>query len=157
MPLYPLLIATVGYEGIIYLQAALSTLTVPLLYFVARELWQSHRAGLVAATVVAIHPVLISYVNFRLTETTFVFFLVAGLAALYQRKFLLASIALALATLTRSVFDFVIPLMIAVAAFTYGRSVIRAITVYALVYVTLMTPWWVHNYKAHGQFVRTQP
>jgi hypothetical protein len=67
MPLYPALVHVADPNGIIALQIILSTVSVYLGYRIARDVWSTTAAGLVAALMIAVHPMLIYYATFRLT------------------------------------------------------------------------------------------
>lgn len=159
MPLYPILIHIAGAHGIIALQIVLSTISIYLGYRIASDIWRRQSAGLVAAAMMAIHPMLIYYCTFRLTETVFIFLLLSGLVALYRNHVLAAALAFTLANLTRPSLDFIYPVIIVAAAFTTQgtpsvREIGRRLGIYALVYVALMSPWWLHNYTKYHRFVR---
>ena len=157
MPLYPILLQLSG-SGILAIQIVLSVLSVAMVYWLAQRLWSSFMAGLIAALLCAVHPMLIYYANLRLTETTYIFLVLFSLVLLYRQQFLATSITLVAATLVRPSLDLVAPLMIGAAAYAIRRSwgdVARGLGTYAVVYLMLMMPWWLHNYKFYdGQFVR---
>ena len=159
MPLYPILLHLTGADGIILLQLALSTVSIYLGYRLACDIWHSNRAGLLAALMMAVHPMLIYYTTFRLTETVFVFLVLLGFAALYRNQIACAAVAFVLADLARPSLDLIFPAIIVAATFaTIARPSIREIArrlgVFALIYVVLMSPWWLHNYQKYHRFVR---
>jgi len=159
MPLYPLLIHIAGANGVIVLQIVLSTISIYLGYRIASDIWRRQSAGLVAAAMMAVHPMLIYYSTFRLTETVFIFLLLSGLVALYRNHVLAAALAFTLANLTRPSLDLFFPVIIAAATFATQsspsvREIGRRLGIYALVYVALMSPWWLHNYTKYHRFVR---
>jgi hypothetical protein len=156
MPGYPLMLGLFGYTGIIWVQLVLSAATVGIIVILAQTLWMSRVAGLISGVLAAGYPVLVFYANMRLTETTFIFFLCAGFLAFYRGYFLVGSILLVLSILIRPAIELVAPVLI--VAFCVSRhewrSVLPRLTVFALVYGTLMSPWWLHNYHQYGSFVR---
>jgi 4-amino-4-deoxy-L-arabinose transferase-like glycosyltransferase len=157
MPLYPIMIHVAGYYGIIWLQIIASSLTAALVYLLADRIWNDRIAALGAGIVCAAHPVLIYYANLRLSETAFIFLLILGLALIYRRAFALASIAFVLANLCRPTLDLIFPFIVVAGAIAVGesaKSVARKLAVYAAIYVAMMSPWWLHNEKLYGQFVR---
>ena len=159
MPLYPILLHIAGANGTIVLQIVLSTVSIYLGYRIACDIWRRRSAGLVAAAMMAIHPMLIYYSTFRLTETDFIFLLLLGFAALYRNRILAAALAFTLANLMRPSLDLVFPAMIVAATFATQsspsvREIARRLGIYALVYVALMSPWWLHNYAKYHRFVR---
>jgi hypothetical protein len=159
MPLYPILLHLVGIETIIWLQIVLSTLTIPLAKALADRLWRSEYAGLIAAAFCAVHPVLIYYANLRLTETSFAFLFLLGILFLFRQQFFAATLALVLANLIKPSFDIVLPLIVLAGVLIVPRTgalvfALRRLGVFVAVYVTLMSPWWMHNYYVYGKFVR---
>jgi 4-amino-4-deoxy-L-arabinose transferase-like glycosyltransferase len=159
MPLYPILIHLAGYDGVIWIQIALSVATILLAYWLAITIWKDKGAGLIAALFCAIHPILMYYAIDRLTETLTAFLLILGLVLLYRRQILLASIVLVLLDLTRPTFDYVLPLLVIAATFATESpprfvTITRRLAIFVATYVVLMSPWWFHNYKMYGQFVR---
>jgi hypothetical protein len=159
MPLYPILIHIAGVNGIIVLQIVLSTVSIYLGYRIACDIWRTQSAGLVAAAMMAIHPMLIYYCTFRLTETVFIFLLLSGFVALHRNQILDAAFAFTLANLTRPSLDLVFPAIIVAATFATQnspsvREIGRRLGIFALVYVALMSPWWLHNYAKYHRFVR---
>ncbi len=66
-----------------------------------------------------------------------------------------------LAVLTRPVFDLFAPLLVLLFTLVVHRlpvtKALKNLGIYVLIYCALMTPWWVHNTKAYGTFVRLTP
>jgi hypothetical protein len=58
----------------------------------------------------------------------------------------------------RPAYDMVYPLVIIIFLYFHGernfRSFTGALSKYFLVYVFIMSIWWIHNYKVYNQFVR---
>jgi hypothetical protein len=117
-------------------------------------------ATIIVGAFATIHPVLIFYSNMRLTETLFSFLLIAALLALYHKQWFWGSVLLVLGILTRPAVDFIAPAIILIFSLIVHREQISArliagrIGTYAVVYVMLMSPLWIHNYNIYGQFVR---
>lgn len=156
MPLYPVLLHVAG-PHLLMVQAVLSALTAALAAVLAARLFASRLAGLLAGLLVVADPLLIFYANMRLTETLFTFLLLAALLALHLRVWLLGAVLLVLAILTRPALDYLAPLLMLAFLFSARESLAltgRRLALYALVYAVLMAPWWYHNYRAYGQFVR---
>jgi 4-amino-4-deoxy-L-arabinose transferase-like glycosyltransferase len=159
MPLYPILLHLAGADGIILLQLALGTVSIYLAYQLACDIWHSRRAGLVAALMMAVHPMLIYYTTFRLTETVSIFLVLLGFAALYRNQIAGAAVAFVLADLARPSLDLVFPAIIVAATFATIakpsiREIARRLGIFALIYGALMSPWWLHNYQKYHRFVR---
>jgi hypothetical protein len=159
MPLYPILLHFAGENGIIVLQVALSTASIYLGYRIACDVWSGKAAGLIAAFMLAVHPMLIYYSTFRLTETVFIFLVLLGFAAIYHAQIAVAAIAFGFANLTRPSLDLIFPVIILAGTFATIekpsiREIARRLSLYALIYGALMSLWWLHNYKKYHQFVR---
>ena len=159
MPLYPVLIHVLGPDGVLWLQAPLSAATAVLAAVLAFELFASVPAAAAAGLLAAFHPLLIFYADMRLSETVFTFLELAGLVALYRGRWWLGATALVLGILTRPALDLVAPLIV----LSFGllgragggwRQPARGLAIYAVVYLVLMTPWWLHNWEKYGHFVR---
>lgn len=159
MPLYPLMLAVLGWDGITYWQAALSACLALVAYRLAYEVFDSRAAARWAAALVALEPLGIFYANQRLTETPFTFVLLLALLALYRGRYGWGSVLLVLSILMRPTLDLLAPLLIAVAGMVNDgrlslRRTMRRLAIYAVVYATLMAPWWWHNYERYGRFIR---
>ncbi len=162
MPLYPALVGLVGVgTGQLILDIALSTITVWLVHLLALSIWNDRVVAGLAALGMALYPHAIFYAVVGLTETLFVTLLLAAYASWYRRKFFMAAVFAVLAILTRPVFDLLAPALVVLFALATHRlsvaSATRQLVFYAAVYCTLMTPWWAHNYRVYGSFVRLIP
>jgi hypothetical protein len=158
MPLYPLLIHLTGANGIIGLQVVISTASIYLGYRISVDVWGSRKAALIAAFMLAVHPMLIYYTTFRLTETVFIFLILIGFASIYRDQIAAAAVAFTLADLTRPSLDLVFPAIIFAATFATAKpsfpEIARRLAIFALVYCALMSGWWLHNYQKYHRFVR---
>src|SRR4029079_9103275 len=159
---YPLLIAVTGPGlGQLGTDIALSVTSVWLVYALADELFAEQYARLLAATATACYPPFIFFSVVGLTETLFIALVLAAFLYWYRGRFTVAAIFAVLAVLTRPVFDLFAPLLVLMFALIVHRlSVTKALQqlgIYVFVYCALMTPWWVHNAKAYGSFVRLTP
>jgi hypothetical protein len=159
MPLYPILLHFTGPALVLTVQAVLSALTAAMVAMLAARLFGCWQAGAVAALLAAVDPLLIFYANMRLTETLYTFLLVAALAGLYLRWYWLGALLLVLGILTRPVLDLAAPVLVLGFLIANRESLSlgligRRLGVYFAVYVVLMAPWWAHNHRAYGSFVR---
>lgn len=162
MPLYPLLIAItgpgIGQQGG---DIALAVISVWLVYAVADELFADQYARLFAGAAAACYPPLIFFSVVGLSETLFIALMLAAFLCWYRARFTTAAIFAVLAVLTRPVFDLFAPLLVLLFALVIHRlpltRALRHLGVYMIIYCALMTPWWLHNYKAYGSFVRLTP
>ena len=162
MPLYPLLIAITG-PGVTQLGAdiALSVLSVWLVYALTDALFADPYARIFAAAAAACYPPLIFFAVVGLSETLFITLVLAAFLCWYRGAFTAAALFAVLAVLTRPVFDLFAPLLILLFALVVHRlpaaKAVRSLGIYMLVYCALMTPWWLHNARAYGTFVRLTP
>ena len=155
MPLYPILI---GRGGQLILDALLSTAAVWLVYYLAFELFADRVAAMIAAIIAAFYPYFIFYAAVGLTEPLFIALVLAAFLAWYRGAFLAAAIFSVLGILTRPAIELLAPILVGYFAFAiHGlgvRGTARQLLRYGVVYVALMSPWWLHNYEAFGSFVR---
>jgi hypothetical protein len=159
MPFYPILLHIAGPNGIICLQIVLSTASVYLGYSIAHDLWTSRTAGIIAALMMAAHPMLIYYATFRLTETVFIFLILLGFVALYRNRIVGAATAFVVANLTRPSLDMIYPAIIVAGSFATVttpsvREIAKRLGIFALIYCALMSVWWLHNFEKYHRFVR---
>ena len=159
MPLYPIIVGLAGEGwGQMLLDVTLSTVAVWLIYRLAFELFADRLASIIAATIAALYPHFIFYAAVGLTESLYIALLLSAFLAWYRGAFFVAAIFAVLGVLTRPAIELLAPLLVAYFAFSiHGLGVkgtARQLLVYGAVYVALMSPWWLHNYKAYGSFVR---
>ena len=159
MPLYPVLVGLVGAGwGQLALDLALSTVTVWLVYRLTLIVFADATAALLGAFVTAIYPYFIFYAVAGLTETLFMALLIAAFLCWYGGWFTAAAILAVLSILTRPTIDVLVPLLIPLFAFFVHRyplaRSLRQLAAYVAIYCVMMSPWWLHNYRAYGTFVR---
>lgn len=160
MPGYPAFIVLLGGSklGQLLGDIALSVLSVWFIYRLAREITGEIASGLVAAGLWAVNPFSIFYSAVGLTETLFVTLLLGGFLALYRGRYLLGSIALVAAILTRPHLAYLAPLLVLVFAFFVHRERLRGaarqLAIFGAVYLAMMSPWWLHNWEKFGAFVQ---
>ena len=158
MPVYPLLISTIGYDDVLWLQFLLSAASVGLIALLAQYVWQCKKAVVISGVLAAVYPLLIFYANMRLTETVFIFLILAGFVACYRGFFGVGSFCLVLSILTRPAIDLIAPLLIVLFSLARGEMqiglIIRRLIIYGVIYIVLMAPWWLHNQRLYGEFVR---
>lgn len=162
IPLYPAVIGFVdpGWGQLIFDTAA-STIMVWLIFQLTRLVFQDTARALLAAAGAAVYPHFIFFSVVGLTETLFSTLVVAAFVCWYSGWFVRGAVFAVLAILTRPVLDMVAPLLIFFFAVVIHRvSLLHAcklLAIYVIVYVCVMTPWWVHNYRSYGSFVRLNP
>jgi hypothetical protein len=161
MPLYPALLALAGWDGVRVVQIVATSALVLVVYGLVRSLTAERLAPRVGALLIALEPATIFYANQRLTESIFAVLLAIGLLALYRARPVLGSVLLVAGLLVRPALDLLLPALVVVTALVVASrdaapraSVGRWVAVYALAYVLLMAPWWVHNHARYDRFVR---
>ena len=168
-PGYPVLMAVVyGLAGhvpaaAVALQLVLGSVTAGLVGVLGLRLGLSPRAASLAALAVAVDPVSVLLANQLLTETLFTLLLAAGLAGLaryWERGGIgwlgASGLALGLATLTRPLLLFVLPLLTPLFAVADRRTPWRAWLTrgvpFVLLPLLLITAWAARNYREAGVF-----
>jgi hypothetical protein len=155
MPLFPMMFALSGFEGVETLNMWFHALTAGVAFLAGRSLFGSWTASIFAGTAVAMSPQLNFYSNLKLTEVPYAFFLTTAIAFIAYKRAIPASIFLTLGTLIRPLVDIVALVLIMFSAKKLSwKSVARSLLIYLGVYVLLMTPWWIHNYEKYGKFVQ---
>lgn len=159
MPLYPALLALTGPGlGQLLLDTMLSAALVWLVFELTIALFNDVATALVAALITTAYPHFIFFAAVGLTETLFMTLTVAALVCWYRSHFIGAAILAVLSILTRPVIDSLVPLLVVYFAFAIHRfhiwGVVRQLLIFIAIYCAMMSPWWFHNYRAYGTFVR---
>ena len=159
MPGYPALIAlTGGRLGQYAADIALSVLSVWCLARIVREITGDAFSALTAALIWAVYPFSLFYTAVGLTENLFVTLVLLGFLAFYRSAFLLGSVAMTAAILTRPSVELLTPILILAFALVVHRTgwkkALRHVVGFIVIYVVMMAPWWWHNELKYGQFVR---
>ena len=162
MPLYPALIGIAGSgRGQLAADVALSVVSVWLVYALSLELFADRRAAILTAVAAAFYLPLIFFAVVGLSETLFMTLILAAFLCWYRARFPLAAILAVLAILTRPIFDLAAPALVIFFAIAVHRlplvQTARHLRVYGIIYCALMSPWWIHNYRSYGHFVRLTP
>ncbi|HUI96063.1 MAG TPA: hypothetical protein VLX44_09945 [Xanthobacteraceae bacterium] len=159
MPLYPALVGLVGAGwGQLIVDIALSTLMVWLVHALTLAIFADRAAAFLAALATAFYPYFIFYALAGVTETLFIVLLLGAFVCWYRAHFAAAAVFTVLAILTRPTIDLLVPLLIVYFALVIHRfsaaRTLRQLGAYVAIYAVLMAPWWLHNYRAYGTFVR---
>ena len=113
---------------------------------------------MIAAIISSVYPHFVFYSISGLTETFFTLLLLISFLLFYKEKYLSAIFILILLVLIKPTLDLLnIFLVIGFTFFVFRRgylSTIKHCLLYFLLYVFLMSPWWVHQYNKYGEFVR---
>ncbi len=136
-----------------------------LVWRITRQIFGSEKTCLAAASITALYPFFIFYQGLALSETLFNTMLLSSFAALYDWRAngckigggLVAVIVWAgLATYAKASLTLLPPLLLAVTSWSKGegkRNMLSVLVVGLLVYVVVMSPWWVRNYLLFKDFV----
>jgi hypothetical protein len=159
MPLYPIL-SYISGGGVTknILDIILSVAMVWVIYKLSYELFNSRASSMIAAIISSVYPHFVFYSISGLTETFFTLLLLISFLLFYKEKYLSAIFILILLVLIKPTLDLLnIFLVIGFTFFVFRRgylSTIKHCLLYFLLYVFLMSPWWVHQYNKYGEFVR---
>ena len=159
MPLYPALVGLTGTGwGQLALDIALSTSAVWLVHRIVLVVFADQAAALLAAFMIAIYPYFIFYAVVGLSESLFIALLLGAFLCWYLGSFGIAAVLIVLSILTRPSIELLVPFLVLYFVAVIHRLptvlVVRNLFVYSIVYIALMSPWWMHNYRAYGSFVR---
>jgi 4-amino-4-deoxy-L-arabinose transferase-like glycosyltransferase len=168
-PLYPFVVAAVyrccgleNYQAVRALQAVVALATVVLVYLLGREVY-NRRIGLWAAGLYGFYPSMLGQANLLLTETIFAFWV--ALACLLAVRFLrretighlvLAGVVIGLASLTRSVFWLLPPVL---AVYVLAASSVRlprrilAAGLMLTAFAATIAPWSIRCSRLEETFV----
>jgi len=140
--------------------------TCLLLYYFARDLFQSKRYGLLAGCIGACYPGLFIYDGWLYAESLYMFLFLLGVYALYRlqstmqlRWVVVCGIALGLALLTRSNEIIVVGMLISWALITMFYRILPKIkSIYFIVFIAIIAilvifPWSVRNYLVSHKIV----
>jgi hypothetical protein len=158
-PLYSIWIyLTGGGIGTKVADIVLSVLTVWLVFQLTMEIFNRQSIALAAALGAALYPHFMFFSVARLSETLFLCLMCAAFLALYRSRFNWGCVLLVLSVLTRPSTDLIAPLLVVAFALIVHRQsptlTAKHVIRYALIYLALMSPWWVHNYAKYDTFVR---
>ena len=168
-PFYPAVLAGIYrmlgmecFQAVRLLQAALSLLTVAVMYWLAADLF-SRRVGLFAAGLFCFYPSLLGFNNLLMTETLFTFLLCVAIYAIVraiQRSSLAmlaaGGVVLGLSALTRSVmWAFVVPLAVFLLLAWKGNVLRRLLAagVVTLAFACTLAPWSIRNTRLEHTFI----
>lgn len=165
-PVYPLFLAACyllfghSFAAVLYVQALVGAAVIPLTYLLARR-FVTPAASLVAALLVALHPLLIHQTKHLYSEILYTpLLLVATLGLLWAlrspriRRFAAAGALLAVYNLCRptgAFFPALLPFLLP-RAWPFRRRALLVL-VYAGAMAALIAPWTYHNYRTHGVFL----
>ncbi|MCS7180395.1 MAG: glycosyltransferase family 39 protein [bacterium] len=164
-PLYPfflsiLTILKINLIGIRILQTIISTITIYLIYLIAKETF-NEKIGIWSGWVSAFYPFFIFYNGFLLTETLFVFFVVLSMFYLIKTVgkngivSFKAGIFMGVAGLTRPTFQLFLPIVILHIMFFKENLRVKFMKIFFLLcgFCLILSPWIIRNYKIFRKFI----
>lgn len=159
MPLYPAIVGLVGPGwGQVTVDIVLSTLMVALVHQLTLAVFADRAAAALAALWTALYPYFVFYAVVGLTETLFTVLLLGAFLCWFRGRFTAAAVLAVLSILTRPTIELLVPVLILFFALFVHRlpplRALRHLAIYASIYGVLMSPWWLHNYREYGTFVR---
>jgi len=159
MPLYPIWTFVTGGGVMLQLaDIALSLATIWVIFALSLELLKDRTAALLAALAAALWPHFVFYAVVGLTETAYAFVVTLAFLMLYRKRWWWSVVLLAVSILIRPTLEPLIPVLLLIFAIFVHRETWRRATLlvaqFAVVYVIVMSPWWLVQYQKYGQFVR---
>ena len=158
MPLYPMWSYITG-GGIvqILMDIVISVISVWLIFLLSFCLFKDRLAAILSSIIAALYPHFLFYSVSGLTEVFYTFLLLLSFLLFYKKKFFMAIIISILALLVRPTFDFLNPILIILfVGFVHAsgwRKVVQYLSIYAIAYIVIMSPWWVHQYQKYDEFL----
>lgn len=159
MPLFPIITHTIGsHTGIKIFNILISVFSVFILYKLVLSILNDRKVAILTALMMAFYPMIIFYSITAITETLYVFLILCSLLSLYNKKIVLGSIFIVISILLRPTLDLLAPILIFLFSYflhhlNFKKSFLD-VSKYILIYIILMSPWWMHQYHKYGQFVR---
>ncbi len=159
MPLYPIWSYITG-GGIvqILMDIFISVISVWLIFSLSLYFFKDRLTALLSAFLASIYPHFLFYSVSGLTEVFFTFLLLLTFLLFYKKRFFLAIVISILALLVKPTFDFLNPFLVIIfTVYVHNngwKMAAQYLSIYAVLYVVIMSPWWAHQYQKYGEFVR---
>jgi 4-amino-4-deoxy-L-arabinose transferase-like glycosyltransferase len=159
MPLYPIWVKLTG-GGIyhIIMDIIISVASIALIFFLSLAVFKNTLSALLSAFIACFYPHFIFYSVSGLTEIFYTFLLLLSFLSFYGKKYVIAIIILTLALLVKPSLDYLNPILIILfVSFVHKsdfKKTFKYLTIYGVMYVTLLSPWWLHQYEKYGEFVK---
>jgi hypothetical protein len=159
MPLYPILVyITENLFGIVLANIFISTISIYFAYKITYLIFKDNFSVLITTIWMAFHPFNSFYSFHSLLETFYVFLVLVSFYYLCKYSYTKASIFFVLTLLVKPLIEILAPFLIFLVSYFHQRNIyfsINKLLVYLIIYVSLMSPWWFHQYEKYGYFVRT--
>jgi hypothetical protein len=159
MPLYPIITYIAGNIKIqILIDIFFSTSMVLVIYLLSLELFNNKIGALFAAFTASLYPHFIFYSLSGLTETSFTLLLLTSFLLFYKKRIFLAIFFLVLTVLIRPSLDIINPILVLIFSLYFYKlgylNSFKNVSIYLIIYVLIMSPWWIYQHDKYGQFVR---
>jgi hypothetical protein len=159
MPLYPILTYIAGSITVqILIDILLSTSMVLVIYLLSMELFSNKIGALLAAFIASLYPHFIFYALSGLTETSFTLLLLTSFLFFYKKRIFLAIFLLVLTVLIRPSLDLINPILVLIFSLYFYKlgylNSFKNVSIYLIIYILIMSPWWIYQHDKYGQFVR---
>jgi 4-amino-4-deoxy-L-arabinose transferase-like glycosyltransferase len=157
-PLYPVLIGALWWgdsaplSTVFFLQAVLGSLTVLLVYLIARD-YLSRTVALISALGMAVGPLSCHYTGTVLTETLFTFLMTSAVIFWGRKRFWWAGSILGLAALTRPTISPFLILLLALPLLPAWRHCWRPYLIIFLMALAVSSIWTVRNAIVFRRFI----
>ena len=159
MPLYPILVyISENTVGIVFVNILLSTISIYIAYKISYLIFKDNFSAFIVAIWMAIHPFNFFYSYNNLTEIFYVFLVLASFYYLYLSSYTKSSILFVLVLLVKPNIEVLAPLLIFSFSYFQSKNIyfsVKKLLIYFLIYVSLMSAWWFHQYEKYEYFVRT--
>ncbi|MFZ5986426.1 MAG: glycosyltransferase family 39 protein [Bacillota bacterium] len=170
-PLYPFFLAAIfkvfgfglfGLQMVRIIQAVISSITIIIIFLLAREFFNT-KIALISSFLASFYIPNIVTVGYMLTETIFTMLLclLIYLSIIFGKKpgvvrLLILALVWTAATLCRPTIA-LYPVMLFIYLFFYRKmkllDMVKYGTVMFIVFMIIMSPWWIRNYLEYGEFI----
>lgn len=144
--------------GVIIGDIVISCLTVYVIYLLSYEIFKKKEISIISALIFALYPFSIFYSISALSETLFVFLLLLSILMFYRNDFFYGSLLIILSIYIKPTPDIFAPFLILIFSlvikkYSFKKSIFH-LCIYYTLYILLLSPWWLHNWKKYDGFVR---
>jgi len=158
MPMYPIIVYIVqNFLNIQLFNIIISCVTIILIFKLSKHIFNQIIFRFIVVLVIAFYPFNIFYSITGFSETVYVFFLTWMLLLFYKNKVFYATVLGTIGILIKPVHLY--PLFILILFFDYfyfkkgTRKTLINLILCTLIFVSLMSPWWLYNYKQYNKFI----
>jgi hypothetical protein len=159
MPLFPLITAFLNTNlNIILFNISLSLINVVLIYKISSLIFKNKNISVIAAFIWSIYPFSIFYSISALTETLFVSLVLGTFYFMYQKNTNIAFFLAVLSILLKPTLELFFPFFIIFFSHFIYKNNFKNTSIllikYLLIYLLVMSFWWIHQYNKYGELVR---